>query len=86
MSNHLKRCGPIRQAAHAKRTALVEIFSDDAAANDGDLTLDDLAELDEFYSRTDASEPSAAQKAAREADSALDAQMQADARREWRAA
>jgi hypothetical protein len=30
---HLKHSGPVRQAAHAKRTALVEIYSDETAAN-----------------------------------------------------
>jgi hypothetical protein len=46
---HLKHSGPIRQAAHAKRTALVEILNADTASNDGDLSEADLAELDRQY-------------------------------------
>ena len=48
---HLKHCGPIRQAAHAKRTALIEIYSDEAAANDesGDLSEADLLAIDRAY-------------------------------------
>lgn len=33
---HLKHSGKVRQAAHAKRTALVEILSETVAANDAD--------------------------------------------------
>lgn len=46
---HLKHSGAIRQAAHAKRTALVEILTDEPASNDGDLTEQDLLEIDRQY-------------------------------------
>ena len=46
---HLKHAGPIRRASAAKRTALVEILSDDVAANEGDLTEADLLEIDRQY-------------------------------------
>jgi hypothetical protein len=42
---HLKHSGPVRQAAHAKRTALVEILTDEPAAND-DLSEADLLAID----------------------------------------
>lgn len=77
--SHLKHSGPIRQAAHAKRTALVEILSDKHAANDepssDQVTSAYLARslneaygdpiLDEsFFARADASQPSAEQREA----------------------
>jgi hypothetical protein len=52
---HLKHSGPVRIAAHAKRTALVEILSDEQAANDGDLTEQDLAEIDLTFRAIEAS-------------------------------
>jgi hypothetical protein len=53
--SHLKHSGAIRQAAHAKRTALVEILSDEPASNDGDLTEAELLEIDRsFEARKDA--------------------------------
>jgi hypothetical protein len=45
------------------------------SANEGDLSAADLAELDEFYRRADASEPTASQKAARNDEAALSAQI-----------
>jgi len=52
---HLKRCGPIRAARNAKRTALVEIQGEEIAANDGDLSEQDLLEIDRsFAARKDA--------------------------------
>jgi hypothetical protein len=53
--SHLKHSGPIRQAAHAKRTALIEVFNSDDAANEGDLSEADLLEIDRsFEARKDA--------------------------------
>ena len=46
MSNHLKHCGPIRQARTAKRTALVEIQGDEASANEPMFTEADLLAAD----------------------------------------
>ncbi len=37
---HLKHSGKVRQAAHAKRTALIEIYSDEPAVNDDRIEAD----------------------------------------------